>query len=194
MINAKLVQQLRVQTGISMMECKKSLEEAKGDIKKAIEILRTKGELKAAAKAKRSTKEGLIESYIHSNGKIGVLLKICSETDFVAKSKEFKELAHNLAMHIAAMDPQYLSPEDIPKEFLMGERKIYREQFSDSGKPQKIIDQIVEGKIKKYSEEISLLTQPFVKNPDKTVQDIINEYIAKLGENIKVEKFVRYQI
>jgi len=194
MIKAKQVKQLRDKTGASMMECKKALEESGGNEDRALKILREKGKDVAFKKSERETRQGIIESYIHSNGKIGVLLELNCETDFVARNKEFKELAHDLAMHIAGMSPQYLDPKDIPEEVILAERDIYKKQFSDSGKPPEIINQIIEGKIKKYSEEISLLTQSFVKNPDITVADLIQEKIAKLGENIKIGKFVRYEL
>lgn len=194
MVKADQVRQLREKTGASMMECKKALEESEGDEARALNILREKGRNIALKKLARETKQGIIESYIHSNGKVGVLLELNCETDFVARNREFRELAHDLAMHIAGMNPQYLSPKDIPEEVIWAERDIYKKQFSDSGKPPEVIDQIIEGKIKKYSEEISLLTQPFVKNPDITVADLIQEKIAKLGENIKIGRFVRYEL
>lgn len=194
MIKANQVKKLREKTGASMMECKKALEESKGDEKRALIILRQKGKDIVLKKSEREVKQGIIESYIHSNGKVGVLLELNCETDFVARNEEFKELAHNLAMHIAGMSPQYINPNDIPKEVIQAEHEIFEKQLADSGKPPEIIDQVIEGKIKKYSEEISLLTQPFVKNPDITVKDLIEEKIAKLGENIKIGKFVRYEL
>ncbi len=194
MVDFEKLKQLRQETSVSMMECKKALEQAGGDLEKAKEILRKKGMELAAQKEASGTTEGIIESYIHSNKKIGVLLDIRCETDFVARSQEFKKLAHELALHIAAMAPKFVRPDDIPGEYLDGERKIYREQFLGSGKPEKLIAEIVEGKIKKLKEEISLLNQPFVKDPGKTVKELINEYIAKLGENIVIKKFVRYEI
>lgn len=194
MIKADQVKQLREKTGASMMECKKALEESKGNETRALNILREKGKAIALKKSARETKQGIIESYIHGNGKVGVLLELNCETDFVARNKEFKELAHDLAMHIAGMNPRYLKPEDVPKEVIQAEKEIYKKQFADSGKPQKIIGQIIEGKIKNYSEEVSLLTQPFVKNPDITVTDLIQEKIAKLGEHIKIGNFVRYEL
>lgn len=177
-----------------MIECRNAIEEAEGDLDRAQEILRKSGALKVAKKAEREAHEGLVEAYIHSNGKIGVLLELNCETDFVARNQLFKTLAHDIAMHIAAMSPQYISSDEIPEEYLAGEKEIYRAQLANSGKPARIMEQIIEGKLKKYKEEISLLTQPFVKNQDVTVQDYINEYIAKLGENIKVGRFVRYAI
>ncbi len=194
MIKANQVKQLREKTGASMMECKKALEEGDGDEAKALNILRVKGKNIALKKSKREAKQGIIESYLHGNGKMGVLLELNCETDFVASNKEFKELAHDLAMHAAGMNPQYLKPKDIPKKVIQAEKEIYKKQFSDSGKPQKIVDKIIEGKIKKYGEEISFLTQPFVKNPDITIKDLIEEKITKLGENIKIGRFIRYEL
>jgi len=194
MIKSKQVKELRDKTNASMMECKKALEEAKGNEALALNILRQAGKNIALKKSARETKQGLIESYIHSNDKVGVLLEINCETDFVARNQEFRELAHDIALHIAGMDPQYIYPQDVPEEMIRAEEEIYKKQFADSGKPQKIVDQIIEGKIKKYSEEISLLTQPFVKNPDITIGDLIQEKIAKLGENIKVSRFIRYEL
>jgi len=194
MISADQVKQLRDKTGASMMECKKALEEGGGDEKKAFEILRQRGKDVALKKSSREVKQGIIDSYIHGTGKVGVLLELNCETDFVSRNKEFQQLAHDIAMHIAGMNPQYLNIEDIPEEVINTEKKIYQKQFSDSGKPQKVLDKIIEGKINKYSEEISLLTQPFVKNPDITVKQLIEEKVAKLGENIQVGKFERYEI
>jgi len=194
MVDFEKLKRLRQETNVSMMECKKALEKAGGDLEKAKEILRKKGMEFAIKKEASGTTEGIIESYIHNNKKIGVLLDIRCETDFVARSQEFKKLAHELALHIAAMAPRFIKADDIPEEYLDGERKIYREQFLGSGKPERLIAEIVEGKIKKLKEEISLLNQPFVKEPDKTVKELINEYIAKLGENIVIKKFVRYEI
>lgn len=188
------LKQLREQTCASMVECRKALEESGGDLEEAAKIIRRKGADLAGKKAGRETKQGLIEAYIHANGKIGVLLELNCETDFVAKNEMFKELAHNLAMHIAAMNPRYAGPADIPREIIEEEKKIYQEQLESSGKPQNIVDQIIEGKIRKHNEEICLLNQPFVKNQDLSVQDYINETIAKIGENIKVGKFVRFEI
>lgn len=188
------LKQLREQTCASIVECRKALEESGGDLEKAVKIIRRKGADLAGKRVGRETKQGLIEAYIHANGKIGVLLELNCETDFVARNEMFKELAHNLAMHIAAMNSQYVSPADIPQKIVEEERKIYQEQFKSSGKPQEIIGQIVEGKIKKHNEEICLLNQPFVKNQDLSVQDYINEVIVKTGENIKVGKFARFEI
>lgn len=194
MVSIDQLKQLREETGISITECQKALEESNGDLEKAKEILRKWGKDLAQKKSEREARQGIIESYIHPNKKIGVILDLRCETDFVAKSQDFKNLAHDLVLHIAAMSPFYINLEDIPEEVIVREREIYREQFLKSGKPQKIIDQIIEGKLKTYKEEIILLSQPFVKDQDKTVGDLVQEYIAKLGENIVVKKFVRYEI
>lgn len=194
MIRAELVQQLRERTGVGMMECKKALEEAGGDVTKAIEILRKSGAAKAVKKGDRSAAEGLIEAYIHTGGKVGVLLRLQCETDFVARNELFKQLAHDICLHIAGMKPLYVSLEEIPEEVRESEKRIYTEQFEGSGKPNEIVQKIVEGKMQNYAAETVLLEQPYVKDGDKKVKDIINEYILKLGENIKVGGFVRYEI
>lgn len=194
MITIDKIKQLREETDVSITQCKKALEETGGDMEKAKEILRKWGQELADKKSAREARQGIIESYIHPNKKIGVLIDVRCESDFVARSPDFQTLVHNLCLHIAGMKPYYVRPEDISEEIVMGEREIYKEQVAKSGKPEKIIEQIIEGKLKKYKEEISLLTQPFVKNPDKTVQEVIQEYIAKLGENIVVKRFARYEI
>lgn len=188
------IKQLRQETGISITECKKALEKAKDDIDQAKEILRSWGKDLSRKKAERAVRQGIIESYIHPDKKIGSMVELRCETDFVAKSKEFQKLVHEICLQVAAMNPLYIKPGDIPEEFLDGEKKIYREQFSGSGKPKKVINQIVEGKIKKYKEEISLLSQPWIKDETKTIKDLIDEYIVKLGENIVVKRFARYEI
>lgn len=189
-----LVKQLREMSGASVMECRNALEEAKGDLTKALEILKRKGQAIAAKKNERETRAGIIEAYIHTNAKIGVLLDLRCETDFVAKNQLFKELAHELALQIAAMAPQYISENDIPETVLDEEKAIYREELKNSGKPEKIIEQIIDGKLKKRFSEICLLDQPSIKNQDETVSDLIKNYIAKIGENIKAERFVRFDI
>ncbi|OGZ17511.1 MAG: elongation factor Ts [Candidatus Nealsonbacteria bacterium RBG_13_36_15] len=194
MININKVKQLREETGVSFAECRKALEETRDDIEKAKETLRKWGRELAGKKSERETKEGIIESYVHPNRKIGVLLDIRSESDFVAKSEGFKILAHEICLQIAAMKPLYLKIEDIPEEFLRKERNIYKEQLKNSGKPKKIADQIIEGKLKKCKEEISLLSQPWIKDQQKTIKILIDEYIAKFGENIIIKEFVRYEI
>lgn len=193
-ISVEQVKKLREMTGVGMMECKKALEEASGDLDKAVEILRKSGAAKAVNKSDRSTHQGIIESYIHTGGKVGVLLKLHCETDFVAKNELFRQLAHDLALHIAGMNPLYVSVDDIPEEIKENEMRIYKEQFAASGKPEEIVNKIIEGKMQNYAAEVTLFEQSYVKDQDKKVRDIINEYIAKLGENIKVGGFVRYEI
>jgi len=193
MISAQQVHELRERTGVGMMECKKALEEAGGDFDKAVEVLRKSGAAKAVKKSDRSTGQGVIESYIHG-GKVGVLLKLLCETDFVAKNETFKQLAHDIALHIAGMKPLYVSIDDIPEDVRESERRIYREQFAGSGKPAEIIEKIIDGKIQSFAQEVALLEQSFVKDQDKQVKDVINEQISKLGENIKVGGFTRYEI
>lgn len=194
MVSIEKIKQLREETGVSVAECKKALEETGGNIEKAKETLRKWGRDLAGKKSEREAKEGIIESYVHANKKIGVLLDIRSESDFVAKSEEFRKLAHEICLQIAAMQPVYLKTEDISEEFIQGERNIYKEQLKNSGKPQKIIDDIIEGKLKKHKEEISLLSQPWIKDENRTIQNLIDEYIAKFSENIIIKKFVRYEI
>jgi len=194
MIPAQQVQKLRQMTGVSVMECKSALEEAGGDVDKAIEVLRKAGAAKAVRKSERVTQAGIIESYIHAGGNVGVLLKLQCETDFVARNEQFKHLAHDITLHIAGMNPLYVSIGDIPEGVKENEKRIYAEQFRGAGKPQEIIDKIIEGKMRSYAAEVALLEQPFVKDQDKTVQDVIREAIGKLGENISVGGFVRYEI
>ncbi|MCP2520687.1 translation elongation factor Ts [Candidatus Aminicenantes bacterium AC-335-A11] len=193
-ITTELVKELRDRTGIGIMECKKALEESNGDLEKAILILRKRGYERAKKKLSRETSEGLIGSYIHSNGKIGVLVEVNCETDFVARNQEFQDLVKNIAMHIAATSPRYLSPEEIPQEELEQEKEIIREQFKDSGKPPQVIEKIVEGKLKKFYEEVCLLNQPYIKDPSMTINQLVSYYISKFKENIKIKRFTRYQI
>lgn len=193
-MNLELLKKLREISQASLGECQKALEEAGGDLPKALDILRKKGQIIAEKKSERETKSGLIEAYIHSNGRVGALLELRCETDFVAKNPLFKELAHDLALQITAMAPAYISEADIPEEVLKEEKEIYREELKSTGKPEKIIDQIIEGKLKKRFAEICLLHQPFIKNPDETIENLIKSYIAKLGENIKVERFARFEL
>ena len=194
MENIELIKQLREETGVSLGQCKKAIEESGGDLEKAREILRKWGEDLAGKKSSRSTNEGIIESYIHANGKIGVLVVLKCETDFVARNPEFKELAHNLALHIAAAAPEYLSEEDIPEEVIEKEKNLYREQFKNSGKPDEIIEKIIQGKLESFKKEKVLLNQPYIKDDSKTIRELLNQYISKLGENITIEKFVRLEI
>jgi elongation factor Ts len=189
-----LIKQLRERTGLGILDCKKALEESKGDIEKAIEFLRKAGTIKAAKKAERETKEGLIDSYIHPGGRIGVLVKVNCETDFVARNEEFKNLVHDIAVQIAASDPQYLRPEDVPEEIKDKEREIFREQLKREGKPEAIIEKILEGKLQKMHSEICLTKQVFFKEEKITIEELIKQTISKLGENIQIAEFVRYKL
>lgn len=193
-MNTGKVKQLREETDISFQKCKQALEEADGDLDQAKQILKKEGQKIAEKKSGRDTDQGVIESYIHANNRVGAMIKLTCETDFVAKSEEFQELAHELCMQVAASEPKFLKPEAIPEEFLDGERKIYREQVEGSGKPEDIKQEIVEGKLNKYKEEICLLTQSWIRDDTKTIKELIDEYVAKLGENIEVEEFERYEI
>ncbi len=194
MVTIDKIKKLREETGVSITECKKALQQAQGDEEQAKKILREWGKELAGKKSSREAKEGIIDCYLHPNKKVGVLLELNCETDFVAKSEDFKKLAHEICLQIAAMKPLFVREEDIPEEFLDGERKIYQEQFKNSGKPEKIVSQIIDGKLKKYKEQISLLSQPWIKDDSKTIKDLINEYIAKIGENITIKRFTRYEI
>lgn len=194
MVSIDQIRQLREATGISMMDCKGALEEAEGDIEKAKKILREKGKEIIKGKEGKEISQGIVTSYVHLGSKLGVLVELHSETDFVAKNEEFKKLAHEICLQIAAMRPLFVKKEEIPEEFLDGERKIYQKQFEGSGKPQKVIDQIVEGKLEKYKKEISLLSQVWVKDETKTIEELIGDYVAKLGEKIEIAKFARYEI
>ncbi len=188
------VKELREKTGIGIMECKSALEETNGDIEKAIELLRKKGMAKAAKKSGRETKQGRIGSYIHFNGSVGVLVEISCETDFVAKNERFLELIDEIGMHIAATAPEYVSPEDVPAEVIEKEKEIYREQLKSQGKPEHIIEKILEGKIKSFYEEKCLMEQPYAKDPKIKIKELIAHFIHELGENIKVKRFTRYQL
>ena len=194
MVSIDQVKKLREQTGISIMECKKALEEANGDIEKAKKILREKGKETVKARAGKESANGIVDAYIHGNGKIGVLLEINCESDFVARSEEFKKLSHEICLHIAAANPLFLEETEIPEEFLDGEKKIYQKQFAGSGKPQNIVDQIIQGKLEKYKKEVSLLSQPWIKDPNKTIEDLLNEYRALIGEKIQIKRFARFEI
>jgi len=194
MISASVVKELRERTGAGMMDCKKALTESGGDIDKAIEFLREHGLAAAAKKAGRIATEGLVESYIHGGGRIGVLLEINCETDFVAKTDEFKTLAKDIAMQIAASKPEYVRSDEVPQEEIEKEKEILRNQARNEGKPENIIDKMVDGRISKYYEQVCLYNQSFVKNPDLTIEGLIQEKIAKIGENISVRRFVRYEL
>ena len=193
-INASIVKQLREKTGAGMMDCKKALVEVGGDMEKAVDFLRKKGLATAQKRAGRAMSEGMIQSYIHMTGKLGVLVEVNCETDFVAKNEDFQEFAKNIAMHIAASNPLGIKPEDVPEEIIENEKSIYRAQAIEMGKPENILDKIVEGKLKKFYQENCLLNQPFVRDPDMSIADLMNDLIAKIGENITIKRFVRYQI
>jgi elongation factor Ts len=193
-ISAKTVKELRDKTNAGMMDCKKALEEASGDLEKAVEILREKGIAKAAKKSGRTTNEGLVASYIHPGDKLGVLVEINCETDFVAKTDDFKGLVHDIAMQIAAANPLVVQRDDIEEEIIEKEKEIYRNQAINEGKPEKILDKIVDGKLEKYYKEVCLLEQPFIRDQDKTITDLLHEAISTLGENITVKRFARYRL
>ncbi len=193
-ITAAVVKELREKTGAGMMDCKNALVEAQGDMDKASDILRKKGIARASKKASRVANEGIIESYIHPGSKLGVLLEINCETDFVAKTDDFKIFARDIAMQVAASSPTYVGRENVDQEATDREMVIYREQAQSQGKPENIIEKIATGKLEKYYSEICLLEQPFVKDPDKTVQTLLTELIAKLGENISIRRFSRFKV
>jgi len=193
-ITAQDVKKLREQTQASMADCKKALEESGEDFAKAKEILQRRGKQIAEKRAEKDAKSGIIEAYIHTNKKVGVLLELNCETDFVAKNDTFGALAHDLAMHVAAMSPLYISAADIPAEILEKQRASFSEEFQNSGKPEAVVKQIIEGKLKKFSDEICLLEQPFIKNSDQKIKDLIDEYVGKIGEKIKIGRFVRFGI
>ncbi len=192
-ISAQEVKALRERTGAGMMECKRALEDAQGDMDRAMDLLRERGLAKAAKKAGRITTEGLVTSYIHGQGRIGVLLEINCETDFVANTDDFRALAHEVAMHIAAARPLYVRREDVPPEVVAHEREILTAQALNEGKPPAIVEKMVQGRLEKFYQEVCLLEQPYVKNPDISVGDFIKEHIARLGEQIQVRRFVRFE-
>jgi len=193
-IDVSLVKDLRQKTGAGIMDCKRALKETQGNIDKAIEFLRRKGLAKAAKRGSLRTDEGLIGSYIHAGGRIGVLVEVNCETDFVARTQEFKDFVKDIAMHIAASDPQYLTGEDIPEEVIQKEKHILRMQALDMGKPEKVVDRIVEGKMKSFFSEVCLLEQAYVKDLDLTVGDLLNSIMGKVGERISIRRFTRYQL
>ena len=193
-VTPQLVKELRERTGAGMMDCKRALVETEGDVEKAIELLRKQGMATAAKKAGRVAAEGVVGSYIHAGGRIGVLLEVNCETDFVARTDDFQGLVKDLAMHIAAADPRFVSRDEVTEGVLEKERAIYRDQAVESGKPENVVDRIVEGKIEKFFSEAVLMEQAFIKNPDVTVQEMITEVIAKLGENIQVRRFSRFKV
>lgn len=193
MVTAEQVKQLRAQTGAGMMECKRALEETKGNTEKAIDVLRERGLAQAAKKVGREASEGLIESYIHLQGRIGVLLEINCETDFVANTDEFRALAHDLAMHIAAARPRYVERTEVPLAEVEREREVLTKQASNEGKPEAIVAKMVEGRLQKFYQEIVLLEQPFIKQPELSVEQVITQHVAKLGEHIKIRRFARFE-
>jgi elongation factor Ts len=193
-ISAALVKELREKTGAGMMDCKKALTEAGGDIERATEILREKGLASAAKKAGRVAAEGIVEAYIHGGGRIGVLVEVNCETDFVAKTDQFKAFVRDVAMHIAASSPQYVRREEVPAEVVEKEREILKAQTLNEGKPANIVDKIVDGRIDKFFKDVCLLEQPFVKEPDKTVEQLLKEKIAQIGENISIRRFTRFVV
>jgi elongation factor Ts len=192
-ISAEKVKELREKTGVGFMECKSALQESNGDLEAAVTILRKRGLASLAKKSGRETKDGLIGAYIH-NGKIGVMVEVNCETDFVARNPDFQALVKDLAMHIAASDPRFISKEDVTEDVLTSEREIYKEQARATGKPENVLDKIVDGRMSKYYSEACLLEQPFVKDPSLSVRDHIASHIQKIGENIQVRRFVRYRL
>lgn len=193
-IDAKTVAELRSMTGAGMMDAKKALEETSGDIDKAAQYLREKGIAKAAKKADRETKEGRVHAYIHSNGKLGAMVEVLCETDFVARNEGFIEFCHDLALHVSAMDPLYLTREGVPHEMVEKEREIYAREMEGAGKPADVIQKIVEGKLNKWYSEIVLMEQPFIKDEDQTIEKFVKGKIASLGENMQIRRFVRFNI
>jgi len=193
-ITAEMVKELREKTGAGMMDCKNALVAADGDMERATIILREKGLATAAKKAGRIASEGIVDAYIHMGGRIGVLIEVNCETDFVAKTDEFKQLVKDIAMQVAAYKPMCVRREELPADVIEQEKAVYRAQGLNEGKPERIIDKIVEGRMEKFYQQVCLLEQPFIKDPDRTVQDIVNEKIAKIGENISVRRFARFEM
>lgn len=193
-VTLEMIQQLRERTGAGLMDCKKALQEANGDIEKAIEILRRKGAALAEKRAGYATAEGIVSAYIHPGARIGVLIEIDCETDFVARTQEFKQFANDMGMQVAAYNPKYVSPEDIDKAFLDKERALFAEELAASKKPAAVIEQIVEGKLNKLYSSICLTKMPYVKNDQLTVEDVLKDLIGKLGENIKIRRFARFEV
>src|SRR4030067_631456 len=193
-ISSDTVRELREKTGVGIMDCKRALAESSGDLEKAIDLLRQKGLASAAKKASRETKEGVISSYIHGAGKIGVLVEVNCETDFVARNSEFQELVKDISMQIAASNPTYVRREDVPADVLEKERNIYKIQARESGKPEHVVDKIGDGKVEKFYVDTCLLEQSFIKDPAVTINDMVKQKIAKIGENISIKRFTRYQL
>lgn len=193
-ITSQMVKELRDKTNAGMMDCKKALTETGGEMEKAVDLLRQKGLAVAQKRAGRATSEGIIQTYIHAGGKLGVMVEVGCETDFVAKTDSFLDFAKDIAMHIAAVNPVSLSREEVPADLVERERAIYSQQALDSGKPENIVEKIVNGKMDKFYSEVCLMEQKFVKNPDVSIQDLLNEIVASLGENISVKRFARFQV
>lgn len=193
-ISAEMVKELRAKTGSGIMDCKKALAESGGDVDKALDFLRKKGLATAQKRAGRATSEGLISSYIHMGGKIGVLVEVNCESDFVAKNDEFGEFVKNIAMHIAAAAPMGLKAEDIPEEVVAKEREIYRERALEQGKPENVVDKIVEGQVNKFFKDSCLMSQPYIRDPKVTIDDLVKDAIGKIGENIQIRRFARFQL
>lgn len=193
-ITSKMVKDLRDKTQAGMMDCKKALEKTDGDMEKALDLLRQKGLMVAAKRAGRATSEGVVETYIHAGGKLGVMVELGCETDFVAKNDDFREFARDLAMHIAATNPIAVSRDEVPEAVIAREKEIYVQQALESGKPEAIIEKMVSGKVEKFLADIVLLEQKFVKNQDLSIQDILNELVGRIGENISIKKFARFQV
>jgi len=193
-ITSQMVKDLRDKTSAGMMDCKKALTETNGDMEKAVDLLRQKGLAVAAKRAGRATSEGVIETYIHAGGKLGVMVELNCETDFVAKTDTFKEFARDLAMHIAATNPVAVTREEVPENIISREKEIYIQQALDSGKPQNIVEKMVTGKIEKFLSEICLLEQKFVKDPDHSIQELLTDMVGKIGENITIKRFARFQV
>ncbi|MGB9637530.1 MAG: translation elongation factor Ts [Patescibacteria group bacterium] len=188
------IKQLREKTGAGILDCQKALKEANGNFDKAVEILRKRGQKIALNKQERTMREGVIDAYIHSNKKIGVLIEVTCETDFVARNQEFREFVHDLAMQIAATNPQWIVPKDVPSEIIEKEKEIYRQEIKDEKKPAEIIEKIIDGKLQKFYTENCLLKQPFIKNDKITIEDLLKEKVAKMGENIKIQRFIRFAL
>ncbi len=193
-ITSKMVKELRDKTAAGMMDCKKALTETGGDMEKAIDLLRQKGLAVAAKRAGRATSEGVIATYIHAGGKLGVMVEVNCETDFVAKTDKFVEFSRDVAMHIAASNPVAVTREEVPEDLVAREKEIYIQQGLESGKPENIVEKMVTGKIEKFISEVVLLEQPFVKDPDHTIQEILTDLVGKMGENISIKRFVRFQV
>jgi len=189
-----MVKELRDKTNAGMMDCKKALVETDGDMEKSIDLLRQKGLAVAQKRAGRTTSEGVVQTYIHAGGKLGVMVEVGCETDFVAKTDDFQNFAKEIAMHVAAMSPVAVKREDVPEDLVAREAEIYKNQAIESGKPEEIAEKMVSGKLDKFFSEVSLMEQKFVKNPDLTIQDLLNDLIAKMGENISIKRFVRFQV